>query len=340
MLLKEQDYISPQTGQPVNVISDSSKRVAESGETVALYYYNSGTYTVDAGQAAGVAVIGQLSYSPVLDSGGTKIATINDKSLSFTCDAFTTEKPFNWRVFEEYKNATGTNLLTQITADFDSGDYCVDYLRGTIYGVKATTTSSMTSVGYKRLSNASDVTIESITVGDVAIGAVEIKDASTDTRAKVKSDGTDDALVVAMNSLPTLPAGTNKIGDIGLLGNSSSSGLGYEYHLVADSSGQLKVSSTTVAPTVLTGGTTTVTTPSTAVVLGTTLAIKSVYIRALPTNTSFICVGDVNVDQAAAGTQQILLYANDSVTIDIADRATVYIDADVGTEGVSYLCMG
>jgi len=36
--------------------------------------------------------------------------------------------------------------------------------------------------------------------GDLEIGAVEIKDATTDTRAKVKTDGTDNALVVQINA--------------------------------------------------------------------------------------------------------------------------------------------
>jgi len=42
--------------------------------------------------------------------------------------------------------------------------------------------------------------------GDIQIGAVEIKDATTTTRAKVKTDGTDNAQVVMANVLP-LPAG-------------------------------------------------------------------------------------------------------------------------------------
>ena len=46
----------------------------------------------------------------------------------------------------------------------------------------------------------------SINVGDVQIGAVELKDATTDTRQKVKSDGTDNAAVVMQNSQP-LPTG-------------------------------------------------------------------------------------------------------------------------------------
>jgi hypothetical protein len=41
---------------------------------------------------------------------------------------------------------------------------------------------------------------------DIEIGGVEIKDGATDTRAKVKSDGTDNAVVVMQNTQP-LPAG-------------------------------------------------------------------------------------------------------------------------------------
>ena len=36
--------------------------------------------------------------------------------------------------------------------------------------------------------------------GDIQVGAVEIKDGTTDTRTKVKTDGTDDALVVVQNN--------------------------------------------------------------------------------------------------------------------------------------------
>jgi len=41
-----------------------------------------------------------------------------------------------------------------------------------------------------------------LTVEDIEIGAVELKDAGSDTRAKVKTDGTDNALVVTQNSVP------------------------------------------------------------------------------------------------------------------------------------------
>lgn len=55
----------------------------------------------------------------------------------------------------------------------------------------------LTSEG--RLKVDTDITVTSL---DVEIGSVEIKNATDDTRAVVKSDGTDNALVVTMNSLP------------------------------------------------------------------------------------------------------------------------------------------
>ena len=51
-----------------------------------------------------------------------------------------------------------------------------------------------------------------LVVKDIQIGAVEIKDGSTDTRATVESDGTDNALVVKQNSSP-LPKSTDMEGN-------------------------------------------------------------------------------------------------------------------------------
>ena len=104
-----------------------------------------------------------------------------------------------------------------------------------------------------------------------------------------------------------------------------------------DVNGNHKMTAAADIPTALTGGSKTVTTPGTAEALGTTLSARSIYIRAKGANTSFVCVGDSNVDESS--NQQIVLYANDSITMDISDRATVYVDVDVGSEGVDYLVM-
>jgi len=48
--------------------------------------------------------------------------------------------------------------------------------------------------------------LANLIVKDIQIGAVELKDATTDTRQKVKSDGVDNAAVITANVLP-LPTG-------------------------------------------------------------------------------------------------------------------------------------
>ena len=186
-LLKEQEFIGPQTPQPVEDVSDSSKIVTTDSETVQLYYYVGTTRTTDAGAAAGTAVVGQTTYFPIANTSGSMVGTMNDNSLTFTCLALTTEREYNWNAFDEYTKATEETILNQVTSGFANGEYCVDYKRGKIYGVKTTTASTMTSVTHKRSTAASNVTLET---GDIEIGAVELKDATTDTRATIKEDNT------------------------------------------------------------------------------------------------------------------------------------------------------
>lgn len=184
-LLREQSDISSQRAMPVENVDDSSKVISESAETVQLYYYNSGVLTSDAGQAAGVNVIGKLAYGPVLDGMGTKVANKGNTSLSFTCLALTNERPLAWDRLEGALNATGTQLLDLVCKDFANGDYAIDYRTGTVYAKKATTATTMTSTTYKRPSSTS--TVE---VGDIEIGAVELKDGTSDARAKINAANT------------------------------------------------------------------------------------------------------------------------------------------------------
>lgn len=91
-------------------------------------------------------------------------------------------------------------------------------------------------------------------------------------------------------------------------------------------------------PTTLTGGAKTVTNSGTAEALGGALSTKTIYIRAKSSNTGNVYVGDSSVD--AVTNKQIILAANDSMTLSISDRATVYVDVDVNGEGVDYLATG
>lgn len=153
--LKDQKWVSPQRGLPVNDTKGSQAINSVTGETVQLYYWNSGTRTIDAGQAAGTLVEGKLAYSNILNSAGSMLAVFQDKSLSFTSTAFTTEVPLNFESAEIADALSGSARLTAINASvnagagFSNGQYAVDYRTGMVYGRKADTSVTLTSTAYK-----------------------------------------------------------------------------------------------------------------------------------------------------------------------------------------------
>lgn len=189
MLLTKQSDIGGQRNMPVAVLNDSSLVTTVTNETVAMYYYNAGVLTVDAGSAAGTLILGKLAYGPVLDDIGSKVANKDNKSLAFTYDAFTNERVFDWTKLEQSFDTTGEILLENVCTGFAEGDYAIDYRTGTIYGKKATITSEISVQTYK-IPGKAPVSV-SLAPGDVEIGAVEIKDAGSDERAKVSSTGAD-----------------------------------------------------------------------------------------------------------------------------------------------------
>ena len=84
-------------------------------------------------------------------------------------------------------------------------------------------------------------------------------------------------------------------------------------------------------------GVKTVTTAGTDVALvATSTPAKVVIIQAQTDNTGAIAVGGSGVDATVATGTGILLYAGDSVTLEVDDLADVYIDATVNGEGVRY----
>lgn len=148
-IMKEQDQASRYRGLPVDSVGASQTIVSVSGETVQLYYYNSGALTADAGQAAGTIVVGQLANAGVKNELGSMCATDLDTSLSFTSTALTTEVAFPFDFAEANDSTSGTTRAQAITNGMSQGDYCVDYVNGLIYGIKASTTTTLTSTAYK-----------------------------------------------------------------------------------------------------------------------------------------------------------------------------------------------
>jgi len=148
-ILKEWEQAGYQHPMAVDDVSVSSAISTRSGETVQLFFNSSGTRTSDAGEAAGTAVTGQLARKNILDEGGGYIGTFNDTSLSFTSTALTTEVKMPFNAAETADFDTWANKLAAITANFANGEYCVDYRTGTIYGVKTSTTTTLTSTTYQ-----------------------------------------------------------------------------------------------------------------------------------------------------------------------------------------------
>ena len=140
--------MSEQRGLPVEVVADSQANSTISSETVQLKYYSTGTLTNDAGEAAGTVVVGKLAKGGILNALGDVIGTYLDTSLTFTSTALTTEVIFPYIAAERFDRNTGTLKADAVTEGFSNGDYCVDYRTGTVYGVKASTQSSLTATSY------------------------------------------------------------------------------------------------------------------------------------------------------------------------------------------------
>lgn len=100
----------------------------------------------------------------------------------------------------------GSRLVTRddgITVDLDKQEAAQADI--TSKGKKAL----LVSADGTPISDANKLPVEAtLEVGDIEIGAVEIKDHDSDARVDVKSDGTNNALVITQNSQP-LPTGAS-----------------------------------------------------------------------------------------------------------------------------------
>ena len=79
-----------------------------------------------------------------------------------------------------------------------------------------------------------------------------------------------------------------------------------------------------------------VTTAGTDVVLAASTPAKVVIVQAQTDNTNAIAVGAAGVDATIATGSGIILYAGDSITLEINNLADVYIDSLAHGEGVRY----
>jgi len=118
-------------------------------------------------------------------------------------------------------------------------------------------------------------------------------------------------------------------------------------NIVGVTSNKLDVSAALIAGTNIVGkvshdrtgighGVKTVTTAGTDVALAASTTAKVVIIQAQTDNTNAIAVGASGVDATIATGSGVILYAGDSITLEIDDLVDVFIDSLVNGEGVRY----
>lgn len=129
---------------------------------------------------------------------------------------------------------------------------------------------------------------------------------------------------VSLTALPTLPAGSNNIGDVDVAS------------LPAIPAGTNTIGKVDHSSTGIGQGLKTVTTAGTDVALAASTPAKWVIIQAQTDNTNSIAVGGAGVDAAVATGTGILLAAGESIPLAIDNLADVFIDALVSGEGVRY----
>lgn len=209
--IDKQNYISNRMPMPVDVVADSAYGRTISGEIVQLYYWSGTTLTQDAGQVAGTVVIAVLKYRGVLDLAGAMLGNDGETSLVWTTNTVlpaANRKPCKYLEIESPKNKTLKEVAVAVTADFATGEWCLDHRNGVIYGKKATAGTSDTAT-YKINSTQVNAVLET---GDLEIGAVEIKNASTDDRADVSDANTARTTGTHVIATQTIDAAGNVLG--------------------------------------------------------------------------------------------------------------------------------
>jgi len=155
--------------------------VDDVSQATILVNVNAESVTLPVGDAGSTFKV-RVKYSPIRDSiGGNvgyyKSATDNDTSLVVNGGTTLTGSE------KEFINYTDDDSIYNLLGN---GDWTVDYVHGIIYGKKADSGVAIT-VDYIYSTQEVNVTVNT---GDTSIGAVEIKDATTDNRAVVSSANT------------------------------------------------------------------------------------------------------------------------------------------------------
>jgi len=185
-----QKHITNRLPVPVDVVADTTYVQSITGEAMALYYFNSGVPTADAGQAAGTVVVFQLAYSGICDRMGSMIGNDKETSLTWTTDTvlpIASIQPFPATHAEDPTNATLSQIAADITANYTNGQWCLDHRTGIGYGKKATTGTGDTAAYKVRTATTggSTTVTESVNIMKVGSDAVAAANTARTTATKV-----------------------------------------------------------------------------------------------------------------------------------------------------------
>ena len=128
---EQQIEVSEQRRMPVDSIN-SDALAPITGDVVQFYYYTAGgVQTTDAGQVAGVVIVGKLANRNILSELGDVVGTYGDTSLAWTTGTtLVTLKPYRATLAESVER-TSSNVAASarlkaiaVTEGFGNGDYC------------------------------------------------------------------------------------------------------------------------------------------------------------------------------------------------------------------------
>ncbi len=152
----------------VNDLTQATKIVKVTGEAITLTGASGATGKI------------KFGYFPVFDSIGGSIGYFNsatDNDSSVVVNALALDG--NQVRIDEYMTDT------EIYASLSKGDYAINYIKGILY-FKKNTADTAGTIDY--IYSTQEITA-TINPGDIQIGAVEVKDATTDNRAIIDASG-------------------------------------------------------------------------------------------------------------------------------------------------------
>lgn len=177
-LLEDRTGIKTRTPMPMQDVTNSTKVLAVTGETVT---FSNGV--------AGTTQRIKLTYDAVMSQYEERIGQDGDTSISWTTGTvLTTEIPWRW------KNVEGKDNETERLTVMANGEYMVDYENGYILGKNAITTSSATdTIAYKVRTGLAAIS-GSVTVGDIVLASSDTGDSySVDQSAAIESSSVSKA---------------------------------------------------------------------------------------------------------------------------------------------------